>query len=153
MPRGWDKVRLERQAELLHAPRPAWQSWEVLPTHSQLPGTPTHVTRGTSSAKQLFPASLASPALCGTWCHRWLPPPQVLLGRSMATSGVAKRVAFASGLAMPASGRICLLGLKRRGLCSQKLGLISDEQRNGGSREDRYKGAAGVKQPWEVWLY
>lgn len=153
MPRGWNKVRLERQAELLHAPRPAWQSWEVLPTHAQLPGTPTHVTRGTSSAKQLFPASLASPALCGTWCHRWLPPPQVLLGRSMATSGVARRVAFAYGLAMPASGRICLLGLKRRGLCSQKLGLISDEQRNEGSREDRSKGAAGVKQPWEVWLY
>lgn len=102
--RGWDKVRLERRAEPLHTSRPAWQSWEVLPTHTQLPGTPTHVTRGTSSAKQLFPASLAGPALCGTWCHRQLPPPQVRLGRSMATSEVPGRVSFAYGLAMPTSG-------------------------------------------------
>lgn len=67
--KGWDKVRLERQAEPLHTSKSGQQSWEVLPTHTQLPGTPAHVTRGTSSAKQPFPASLASPALCGTWCH------------------------------------------------------------------------------------
>lgn len=38
--KGWDEVRLERRAEPLYTSKSGQQSREVLPTHTQLPGTP-----------------------------------------------------------------------------------------------------------------
>ena len=63
-------------------PGQAGTAGQPCPTHTQLPGTPVRVTQGTSSAKQPFPASPASPALWETQCPgRRLAPAQVPVGR------------------------------------------------------------------------